>query len=602
MDEQKDSGDAGQAQKPANSRSIRELLEQPMKIPEYQRPYTWGPNNMRQLIEDVRLFMQQYEEYRIGTIILYSPTNHVETDPDNTVHEVVDGQQRIISFLLICRALREILKDRDESHSTVKPTLPECDLQLAPPAGNQTIATHLVENYRLAKQMLRGMAHGDGGEDELTSFMTFFFDHCYVTTFTTNKLDEAFQMFDSQNSRGKALDPTDLLKAFHLREMEEEGLSDNQQREIVKTWESVAPRYIQTLFADYLYPIRLWSRGESLVHHPFSAATIDEFKGIRLHTQSTGHQWSKHYIYAYDFVRQIEQETQASVSSGVLQPIEYPFQIDQPVIDGSLFFKMVEHYLAACEHSLHRGSHDADGLMVDEFDHPQNIDDVDRYITDPRLSLCILLFDRLVLYYTDRFGEERLHEATTAIFIYAFILRLGLRTVQRRSIDKFVLAHDERRSIPHINAFLALRNATTPNDFLSALVFSREQITAVEQNGDPGRTTGRNGYRDCLTSIFDALVPDDTMDDSSQSNESPHEANKKQQYLDVLRSLHHVDNEIWQLFDALKSVGIITHTKNSWSYHSPLWSGGQRRGSAMEELKRLLDNDDTNTTPTGGSR
>ena len=38
----------------------------------------------------------------------------------------------------------------------------------------------------------------------------------------TDDVDEAFRVFDSQNYRGKALAPHDLLKAHHLREMREE--------------------------------------------------------------------------------------------------------------------------------------------------------------------------------------------------------------------------------------------------------------------------------------------------------------------------------------------------------------------------------------------
>ncbi|MCI1219654.1 MAG: DUF262 domain-containing protein, partial [Bifidobacterium sp.] len=36
---------------------IVDLLSHPLTIPDYQRPYTWGISNMRQLIEDIRLFM-----------------------------------------------------------------------------------------------------------------------------------------------------------------------------------------------------------------------------------------------------------------------------------------------------------------------------------------------------------------------------------------------------------------------------------------------------------------------------------------------------------------------------------------------------------------
>lgn len=39
-----------------------------------------------------------------------------------------------------------------------------------------------------------------------------------MVVFVLADLSEAFQFFDSQNARGRDLDPHDLLKAFHLRE------------------------------------------------------------------------------------------------------------------------------------------------------------------------------------------------------------------------------------------------------------------------------------------------------------------------------------------------------------------------------------------------
>ena len=36
------------------------------------------------------------------------------------------------------------------------------------------------------------------------------------------RLAEAFQLFDSQNNRGKSLEPHDLLKAYHLRQQDSE--------------------------------------------------------------------------------------------------------------------------------------------------------------------------------------------------------------------------------------------------------------------------------------------------------------------------------------------------------------------------------------------
>lgn len=79
---------------------LKELLasnsgELPLNIPDYQRPYTWKAKNVIQLLDDVVRF-SKYPEYRIGTIILH--------DNGNTL-DIVDGQQRIITSLLIARYL-----------------------------------------------------------------------------------------------------------------------------------------------------------------------------------------------------------------------------------------------------------------------------------------------------------------------------------------------------------------------------------------------------------------------------------------------------------------------------------------------------------------
>ena len=53
----------------------------------------------------------------------------------------------------------------------------------------------------------------------------------------TDSEQDAFQFFDSQNSRGKALKPHDLLKSYHLREM----VRDPEQLKIrlISDWEDM---------------------------------------------------------------------------------------------------------------------------------------------------------------------------------------------------------------------------------------------------------------------------------------------------------------------------------------------------------------------------
>ena len=78
-----------------------------------------------------------------------------------------------------------------------------------------------------------------------------------VVVVCVDKVTEAFQLFDSQNTRGRALDPHDLLKAYHLREMREYPY---EMRHAVTKWESVESKAIREIFALYSKGYRLLQR------------------------------------------------------------------------------------------------------------------------------------------------------------------------------------------------------------------------------------------------------------------------------------------------------------------------------------------------------
>lgn len=78
---------------------------------------------------------------------------------------------------------------------------------------------------------------------------------CEFVLFTVSKQDEAFQLFDSQNARGKTLEPFDLLKAFHLREMECD--SEDDRTKCVERWEtSVDNGTLKSILGNHLFKIR----------------------------------------------------------------------------------------------------------------------------------------------------------------------------------------------------------------------------------------------------------------------------------------------------------------------------------------------------------
>lgn len=131
---------------------------------------------------------------------------------------------------------------------------------------------------------------------------------------TVDEESEAFQLFDSQNSRGKALYTHDLLKAYHLRKMTS---SLSEMEYAVKKWEDEEPSEIKELFSDYIFPIYNWSKKTKT--DTFSDRDIDVFKGADI---------KESYTYAM----------RAFKSSPI-------FQISEPFIAGNDFFEYVGHYI-----------------------------------------------------------------------------------------------------------------------------------------------------------------------------------------------------------------------------------------------------------------
>ena len=83
----------------AKIEKVSEIISQYLTIPAYQRPYCWEEKNVRQLFEDIyESFTQGKQAYRIGSVILHK---------QKEVLNIVDGQQRITTFLLMLKALDE---------------------------------------------------------------------------------------------------------------------------------------------------------------------------------------------------------------------------------------------------------------------------------------------------------------------------------------------------------------------------------------------------------------------------------------------------------------------------------------------------------------
>lgn len=76
-------------------------------IPKYQREYTWGQNQWRDLYNDIN---ENEAGYFIGSIIcINNPKDAFQVNP----LEVVDGQQRLTTICLLLAAIYTKLKEHE---------------------------------------------------------------------------------------------------------------------------------------------------------------------------------------------------------------------------------------------------------------------------------------------------------------------------------------------------------------------------------------------------------------------------------------------------------------------------------------------------------
>jgi uncharacterized protein with ParB-like and HNH nuclease domain len=78
------------------------------KVPRFQRPFAWDPENIDDFLEDV--IERGGDEYFIGSMVVY--------DDAASTYAIVDGQQRLTTITLMLCALRDVfdeLEDRDSA-------------------------------------------------------------------------------------------------------------------------------------------------------------------------------------------------------------------------------------------------------------------------------------------------------------------------------------------------------------------------------------------------------------------------------------------------------------------------------------------------------
>ncbi|MCH5306849.1 MAG: DUF262 domain-containing protein [Prevotella sp.] len=385
--------------------SVDKLLKMNLIIPDYQRPYKWTAKNITDLIFDTQKSIEESHKYtnfkyRIGTIILYKNKN--------SEYEIVDGQQRILSFLLL--------------KLYIKPDF-QCNL-LNKRFSDKITQKNLHDNYTTINEWFSSV-----GEKEKNNFNQAFHNILEVVIITVNRIDEAFQLFDSQNTRGRALYPHDLLKAYHLREIHDKY---EMQNAVVK-WESKNPEAIRKLFDLYMFPLWNWAKCRKC--DPFTVAKIDIYKGIE---EDSGYTYARRANKAMPY-----------------------FLLTEPFISGSDFFEMVDHYMQMLhnikeEIITNTTFNDIKRILIEDKKDVNSVEEFDKVRSSSTgFNYARNLFFCALLCYYDRFHNFDII-AVKKLFIWAMMIRVDMQYLGFDTINRYAIGFGENDKYSNVKPVISM--------------------------------------------------------------------------------------------------------------------------------------------------
>lgn len=258
------------------------------QIPDYQRPYQWTEKNCEKLLDDLFSSYEYHKGsgYFCGSLVLIT----ISKDSKATTYDIVDGQQRLSTFILLAKVLAILYSERltEESKDYLQESLTtkygkkdrlnfnaigfnsKKDFQYAldffddldaskgensKSNGSSKSKNNYLKNAVCLKDYLRKKEI-----ENINDFIEWLYFKVVFITITCPDADKALRIFNVLNARGLALNATDIFKGELLKKLTEE----KEQEELATRWENLYQKCLdngftmETLFSwylDYLNPV-----------------------------------------------------------------------------------------------------------------------------------------------------------------------------------------------------------------------------------------------------------------------------------------------------------------------------------------------------------
>ncbi|MBB3184100.1 hypothetical protein FHR95_001660 [Halomonas fontilapidosi] len=234
-------------------------------IPMYQRNYAWGEGEITQLIQDVldemlkpSAFSEQSNPYYIGTLVVFNKNSETE----QPLYEVIDGQQRLTTLFLLASFFRNKMSIDGESlaswfqHPSVRfENRPRSSKSLdaifhgyAENSDTESLHTKdynrdILNGYELIQRLVPKLCKDNGSYQK--DFSDYLF-HCVQIMRVQVPADtDLNHYFEVMNNRGEQLEKHEVLKSKMMSTLEKADYAVLQS-----VWEACSnmERYVQMGF------------------------------------------------------------------------------------------------------------------------------------------------------------------------------------------------------------------------------------------------------------------------------------------------------------------------------------------------------------------
>ncbi|MCQ2778357.1 DUF262 domain-containing protein [Helicobacter pylori] len=222
------------------------------QIPIYQRPYQWTEENCEKLLDDLFFNYEDDREgdYFCGSLVLIA----ISEDSKVKTYDVVDGQQRLSTFILLAKVLATLFLERltEESKEYLQESLnsrhgkkdrlnfnaigfnSKKDFQYALTSFNDAHVSNNKNNYLKNAICLKNYIRKKEIED-INDFIEWLYFKVVFITITCPDADKALRIFSVLNARGLPLHAIDVFKVELLKKIAKE----KDQEEFVSHWNAL---------------------------------------------------------------------------------------------------------------------------------------------------------------------------------------------------------------------------------------------------------------------------------------------------------------------------------------------------------------------------